>query len=81
MELVVTEIQRPELAALEPRQVEFMLKDARVDGLVRLEIERDLLFLSLIGQDRANEQHEAVGWYTIIQFQALLGTSDGREHR
>ena len=54
--------------------------DARVDGLVRLEIERDLLFLSFIREDRSNEEHEAVGWDTVIQLETLLGRGDGCKH-
>ena len=53
----------------------------RVDGLVRLEIERDLLFLPLVGQNRADEQHEAVRWHTCVQLQTLLGTRNRSQNR
>lgn len=55
--------------------------DVRVDRLVRLEVKRHLLFLPFIRQDRTDEEHETVWWYTVVQLETLLGTGDGGEHR
>ena len=46
-----------------------------------LEIERDLLLLALIRQDRSDEQHEAIWRDTVVQLQTLLRTGDGCKHR
>jgi len=52
-----------------------------VDGLERLEINTDLLFLALISEDGADKKHKAVGGALVIQLEALLGTCDCTEHR
>jgi hypothetical protein len=38
----------------------------RIDRLVWLKIEGDFLFLAFVGEDSPDEQHEAVGWYSVV---------------
>ena len=45
-----------------------------------LEIERDLLLLAFVRQDRAYEKHETIGRDTIVQLETLLGGRNGSEH-
>jgi len=47
---------------------------------MRFKIEGDLLFLAFVGQDRPDEQDQAVWWNTIVQFQPLLGAGDRGQH-
>ena len=55
--------------------------DVRIDRLVRLEIEGNFLFLAFVREDRADEENEAIRWYTVIKLQALLSTCDRCKHR
>jgi hypothetical protein len=43
-------------------------------------IERNFLFLPLVGQDRPNEQDEAIWWDAVVQLQPLLGTGDRSQY-
>ena len=43
--------------------------DIRIDGLVRLEIAGDFLFLAFIGEDGADEADKAVGGNTSVQLE------------
>jgi len=47
---------------------------------MRFKVERDLLFLAFVGQDRPNEQNQAVWWNTVVQFQPLLSAGDRGQH-
>ena len=55
--------------------------DVRVDRLVGLEIERDLLLLTFVGQDCTDEENEAIRRDTVVQLETLLCGRDGRKHR
>ena len=64
-------------------KIEFMQQNSdnsRVDGFVRFKVEGDLLLLAFVGQDRSDEQDQAVWWNTIVQFQPLLSASDRGQH-
>lgn len=52
----------------------------RVNGLVRLEVERDLFLFTLVGEDSANEQDKPIGRDTIIEFESLLGARNSGEY-
>ena len=47
---------------------------------MRFKVEGDLLFLAFVGQDRPDEQDQAVRWNTIVQFQPLLSAGDRSQH-
>ncbi len=51
--------------------------NVRVDRLVRLEVEGNLLFLAFVCEDRSDEKNEAVWRYSVVQLQSLLGGGDG----
>ena len=53
----------------------------RVDGLVGLEIERDLLFLAFIREDRTHKEHETIRRHTVIELETLLGRCNGSQDR
>ena len=53
---------------------------SRVNGLVGLKVERHLLFLALVGQNRADKEHQTVGRHTVVELEPLLCTRDGCEH-
>jgi hypothetical protein len=57
------------------------INDIRVDWFMRFKIERNFFLLPFISQDRADKQHETIGWHTIVQFQALLSTGYGCQYR
>ena len=40
-----------------------------------------LTFLAILRQDGAAVKHQTVVWYFIVQLEALLSRSDGRQHR
>jgi hypothetical protein len=46
---------------------------------MRLEIERHLLLLSLVRQDRSYEEHQPVRRYPVVELETLLRRSDGSE--
>jgi hypothetical protein len=46
---------------------------------MRLEIERHLLLLSLVCQDRSYEEHQTVGRYSVVELETLLRRGDGGE--
>ena len=48
----------------------------RVNRFVRLKIERNLLFLALVCQDRTDEQDQTVWRHSRVEFETLLGGSD-----
>ena len=54
--------------------------NVRVDRLVGLEVERDLLLLALIRKDHTDEKHEPVRGHTVIQFETLLRRSNSGEY-
>ena len=54
---------------------------ARINGLMRLEIEGDLLLLTFVGQDCTDEENEAIRRDTVVQLETLLCGRDGRKHR
>ena len=45
-----------------------------------LKIERDLLLLAFVRQDRADKKHETIGRDTIVQLETLLSGRNGGEH-
>lgn len=47
---------------------------------MRFKIEGDLFFLAFVGQDRPDEQDQAVWWNTVVQLQPLLSTGDRGQH-
>ena len=49
---------------------------SRIDGLVRLKIERNLSLLSFVGQDSTYEKYQPIGWNAIVEFKTLLGGCD-----
>lgn len=53
--------------------------EGRVDGLERLEINVDLLLLSLGRDDGTAVDDETVGWHAVVQLEALLGGRDGSQ--
>ena len=55
--------------------------DIRVDRLVGLEVERDLLLLPFVRQDGSNKKHETIRRHPVVQLETLLRRGDGREHR
>ena len=55
--------------------------DIRVDWLVGLEVEKDLLLLPFVRQDGTDKKHETVRRHPVVQLETLLRRSDGREHR
>jgi hypothetical protein len=48
---------------------------------VRFKIERDLLFLAFVREDRPYEQDESIWRDTIVQLETLLCARDRRQHR
>ena len=54
--------------------------DVRIDRLVGLEVEGNFLFLALIREDGADEQHQTVRGHPVVQLETLLGGCDGGEH-
>ena len=57
------------------------MKHARVDGLVRLKVERNLLLFAFIRQNRTDKEHETVGRDTIVKLEALLCGRDSGQNR
>ena len=57
------------------------MENVRVNGLMGLEIERDLLLLTFVGQDCTDEENEAIRRDTVVQLETLLCGRDGRKHR
>ena len=55
--------------------------DVRVDRLVGLEVERDLLLLPFVRQDGTDKKHETVRRHPVVQLETLLCGRDGRKHR
>ena len=53
---------------------------SRVDCLMRLKIERDLLLLSLVSQDGSYEQDQSVVGDSVVKLETLLSRSDGSQH-
>jgi len=47
---------------------------------MRFKVEGDLLLLAFVGQDRSDEQDQAVWWNTIVQFEPLLSAGDRGQH-
>ena len=41
--------------------------NVRINGLMRLEIEGDLLFLAFVRENRADEENETVWWYSVVE--------------
>jgi len=58
-----------------------MCVNLRVDGLVRFEIERHLLFFALVCENGPDEQDEAIGRNSVVELQPLLSTCDCGKHR
>lgn len=76
VELVVAEVEGPGEWIRIHNEGCFLL-DVRVDGLVRLKIKRNFLFLAFVSEDRADEEHEAVGGHSVVELEPLLGAGDG----
>ena len=46
-----------------------------------LKVERDLLFLAFIREDRTYKEHETIRRHTIVELETLLGRCDGSQDR
>ena len=47
---------------------------------MRLEVEGNFLFLALVREDGADEQHQTVRRHPVVEFETLLGGGNGGEH-
>ena len=47
---------------------------------MRLEVEGNFLFLALVREDGADEQHQTVRRHPVVELETLLGGGDGGEH-
>ena len=54
--------------------------DVRVDWLVGLEVERDLLLLPFISKNSADEKYKTVWWDTVVKFETLLRRSNRSQY-
>lgn len=82
MKFVVTQVQRTGgHESLERQQIyRNFFDDVRIDGFVWLKIERNLLLLSFIREDRTNINNKSIRWHSVVELQALLRACDRREH-
>ena len=63
--------------------VEFVVAEIErcVDWLERFEVDVHLSLLAIVGNNCTTIEHQAIVWHSIVQLQALLGGSDGAQHR